>query len=321
MDPLESAARKSVVQALEGTTEYRQDMINRAYTTYMGRLPVPAESNFWLPQLAAPSAGPGTASPDEALIAGVLGSYQYFYNQVDSNGLHTNKQWVTSLYGALHLTVDPAGVNATTNSLLINYAQARLNAANTLVNGTEYRTNFITNAYNTFFGRPPSTGPTGELQFWLNQFAATPSVTQEQMIASLMGNIAYFNRAPSILGTPTVPPTNTTFLNAAYKQLMPWYSPPASEFNGYLTALNNNSQTRQQVAFALMTSALNGNPYRFDPVNGYVNQAYLKYLGRNATAAELTMWKNNYAAGQRNEQLIAFLVDSSEYFLLPHVYP
>src|SRR5262249_4399304 len=106
------------------------------------------------------------------------------------------------------------------------------------------------------------------------------------------------------------PPTNTTFVQAAYKQLLPTWPVSPGEINFYVNLLNTNQLSTGQVAFSLLTSSL----YRFDLPASLIPSAYQKYLGRPILPPELSFWRLQYAGGRRNEEMIGTLLDSGEYF-------
>ena len=144
-------------------------------------------------------------------------------------------------------------------------------------------------------------------------------MTQEQVIASILGSPEYLTRSPLIIGVNTNPDAST-FVRAAYLQLFPNYVVSQGEINFFVIEINSGQLTDKQVAFILDTSSL----YRFGGsgaayVNGFVSRTYLQFLRRNATVAENTSWMNLYAANPniRVEDLIASLLVSQEYFAPP----
>src|SRR5439155_1334192 len=79
--------------------EYRANLISQTFLKLLGRAAGAGDINIFLPLLRQPSAGPGSASPDEQFFAALAGSGEYFFRQTEpANGLHTNAQWVNSLY-------------------------------------------------------------------------------------------------------------------------------------------------------------------------------------------------------------------------------
>jgi hypothetical protein len=82
----------------------------------------------------------------------------------------------------------------------------------------------------------------------------------------------------------------------------------------FLTGLNNGTMTRLQVA----TTLLNSDEYRNNLITSFYNQ----FLGRTPSSGELSFYRgliqNN---GFTDEQVIAYITSSSEYFLRSHPYP
>jgi hypothetical protein len=311
-----AAARRTLAQALTSLTEYRQRLVNLIFANFLHRAPLPNGLTTWVNILAQPSAGPGTLSRDEQLIAALLGTQEYFFDQTDSStGLHTNQSWVQSLFTSLQYTPGPTAVSTWVNNLLAAYQPQRQAVINAILTSTEYRTNLITAAYNTYLGRAPSAA---ELAAGLQQLAA--GVTDEQFIANvILGSKEYFNDAPSIIGVTGT--SNTTFVLALYKQILPWFYPTLTASSPvvvqWVTQLQQGLLTRAGLALLLLT----GPRYRFDATNGLVNRMYVKYLGRSATAAEISAWTTAFAQGATDETLVLGLTLSAEYFLRSHTFP
>jgi hypothetical protein len=312
----ESAARLRIAQTITSSVEYRQRLVNMAFSNYVNRTPAAGGLNSWVNILGQPSAGPGTLSRDEQLIAALLGSQEYFFLQTDSStGLHTDQSWVQSLYTSLQYAPGPNSVSNWVNNLLRAYAPQRQAVINAILTSTEYRTNLITAAYSTYLGRTPTAA---ELAAGLRQLAA--GVTDEQFTANvILGSSEYFADAPSIIGVTGT--SNATFVLALYKQILPWIYPTLTASSPVVTQwvskLQQGQITRAGVALALLTS----NQYRFDATNGLVNRMYVKYLGRSASAAEISAWGTAFAQGATDETLVLGLTLSPEYFLRSHTFP
>jgi hypothetical protein len=305
----ESAARRAIGAGITASGAYRQHLVTLIYSNILHRAPNPTELVNGVNLLSLPSSGPGTLSRDEQLIASLLGSQEYFFDQSDATGLHTNVTWVDSLYPALQLPFDPAGATASVNRLLNLYAPQRLAVINAILSSTEYRTNVITKAFG-FLGRPPSPS---EVSTWLRNLAA--GMTYEQMVATLMGTPEYFAHAPSVVGL--VNPSNDAFVRAVFKQLIPFANTTDSDVNFWVNQIQRGLITRTGFALKVIT----GPVYRFDPTNGLVNQLFLKYLGRSATTQDNQNAARLFAAGGTDEQLIGSLLDSIEYFERTHPFP
>jgi hypothetical protein len=305
----ESAARLAIARGVTASVEYRQRVVNMVFGNLLGHAPSPAGLNYWSGILGLPSAGPGTLSRDEQLIAAQLGSPEYFSLQFDASGLHTNVAWVNSLYTSLQVPFDPAGASATVNRVLALYAGQRHAVANALLSSTEYRTTIVNQAY-SYLGRAPTPA---ELSSGLRQLAA--GVTDEQLTAGVFGTLEYFNHAPSVLGLVT--PTLTTFVSAVFKQVLPFATFTSADISFWVNQIQRGLITRTGFALAILT----GPTYRYNSTNGLVNRLYLHYLGRNATSTEINNAFRSFSQGVTDEGLIASLLTSSEYFLRFHPYP
>jgi photosystem II stability/assembly factor-like uncharacterized protein len=300
----ESAARAGVVQAFVGSTEYRAHVITVNYTTYLMRAPATQEIALWMPLLSQPSAGPGKASPDEIFTSIVLGSSEYFLRpeQRGSNGLLSNTQWLTTLYNrVLGRAPDAGGLNAQLTTLLGDYAPQRLALATTVDTSAEYRTHLVTVYYKTYLRRSPSAA---EIPAPVAELAA--GVTDEQLISSLVSSQEYFQN-PNLGGSD-----NSKWLNQAYLDILGRPRDTAGS-QAFLAALNNSTLTRTQVANLLLAST----EYR----QRLVTQLFTADLGRGPSTSELNNSVAALAAGTTDEQLIAQLVSTNEYFLRTHTYP
>src|SRR5262249_15999067 len=97
LDQLNTGVSRSVVASqILASAEYRTRLITNVYTTYLQRQPGSADLQAWLPVVGQASAGPGEPNPDEQVVAGVIGSVEYF--QTSGN---TALAWTTSLYTKL----------------------------------------------------------------------------------------------------------------------------------------------------------------------------------------------------------------------------
>jgi hypothetical protein len=303
LDFAEQLARAGVSQAIVGSTEYQVRQISTEYQTLLGRQPGIAEVDFWLPVLSQPSAGPGTLSRDEQLKAGILGSSEYFNLQRNnaSPSLATNQQWVISLYdNILGRAPEAAGLNAFLSNLLNGFAAQRLVVATALDTSVEYYANLTTALFQQFLRRTP--GPV-ELNQRITQLQTGSK--DEDLINVLVSSNEYFENPT--LGNSN----NSTWLNQIYLDILGRNRDAGSDV--FLTGLNNGTMTRGFVAGTLLGSQ----EYRTDLINRY----FSLYLGRPASQADINGWLNAFASGQTDEQVIAAIISSGEYFELSHPYP
>ena len=330
----EENARTAIGTTVAGSQEFAIKVTDFVYENYLKRAPNAAELNVWSNPLQ-PIVGQGASvagglNGDEQLINAVLSSPLYFNLQSDptDGGLATNNSWMTSLYLSLRVPFNAAGEAANLNYLDNAYAPARLTAIEGFLTSPEYRTDFIQNEYTTLLGRAASAG---EVSFWLSDLQA--GVTQEQLIASLISSPEFFNRAPTIIGQSMTPASTTTLVEAAYQVLFPNYvmstSGPNSELSYWVNKLGPTPSAAAILSMAtiLDTSSLYyfgsptnppGSPFTNAGVNGFINRQYVKFLGRNATQAEINVWMTAFTT---TPNLIASLLDSTEYLVKTHQFP
>ncbi len=301
--------RRTAATILTNAPEFLDRLTGLAYQNFLGRAAGAGEIAFWRTLLSTRGVA-GRLSPVENLVANLLGSREYFSRQMEGT-VDTNRAWVASLFASLQIPFDQAGADATLNNILAGYRPQRYAVATALVNSAEHRRRFILESYQTYLGRAPGAG---EINFWQAQFQFN-RITQEQLIANLLGSPDFFNRSPGLIPGNTAPASNATVIRADYLLLF-GQSPTDFEVTFYLNRLNAGL-TREQMANELLVT----DRYRFAQPNGLVNTLYRTYLNRNATVAEINFWRFQYQRGLRTEALVADLVASSTYFLLPHTFP
>ena len=130
--------------------------------------------------------------------------------------------------------------------------------------------------------------------------------TDEQLISSLVSSPEYFQNPK--LGASD----NSKWLNQAYRDILGRDRDTAGS-QGFLNGLNNGTLTRTQISDALLAS----DEYR----RRLIAQLFATYLGRAPAAVETTLYLNAIAAKTTDEQLIAQVVSSPEYFQRTHTYP
>jgi hypothetical protein len=300
----ESTARGGVVQAFVNSAEYRAHLVTATYETYLLRAPNGQEINSWMPLLSQPSAGPGQPNADEIFTSAVLGSSEYFFGpqQRGSDGLAGNAPWLTTLYNRLlGRAPDSAGLDSSLNSTLNSYQTQRLALATNFDTSTEYQTVLVATLFSTYLRRSPSAAETSAR---VAQLAA--GTTDEQLISTLVSSQEYYQNPK--LGNSD----NSTWLNQAYRDILGRNRDTAGS-QSFLNGLNNGSLTRSQVADALLSST----EYR----QRLISQFFGSYLGRTPAAAEVNNYLSAIAAGATDEQLIAQILASNEYFERAHTFP
>src|SRR5439155_8765760 len=218
------------------------------------------------------------------------------------DGLLSNTQYLTSLYNKLlGRAPDSVGLNTHLSAILVGYQAQRQALAATVDTSTEYRVDLVNSLFKTYLRRSPSAA---EYAGRVAQLAA--GTTDEQIISSLVSSPEYFQKPQ--LGASD----NSKWLNQAYRDILGRDRDTAGS-QGFLNGLNNGTLTRMQVSDALLASE--------EYHRRLINQLFTSYLGRLPTPAETTSNLNAIAARATDEQLIAQIVSSNEYFLRPHTYP
>ncbi|HEV3081146.1 MAG TPA: FG-GAP-like repeat-containing protein [Gemmataceae bacterium] len=299
----ERNAHAGVAQTFVGTDEYRINLIKQTFQSFLGRTAGPGDINIWLPLLRQGSAGPGTASPDEQFFAGITGSGEFFYDQVDSaNGLHTNIQWLSAMYGDFLGRVPARNspeLRSAVNTLLNGYAPQRLAESTAIVNSNEYLNDVVVNLFKTYLRRSPT--PAEQSQDV--KMLAGGTTTIEQLINVLVSSQEYFQNPKGKGGAGD----NSIWLNQVYLDLLGRNTTNDSGAQSLLNQLNQGTLTRAQIAKILSTSQ----EYRIR----LVTNIYVTYLGRQPMgAAELNPWLTAIAKGTTDQQIIAAILASPEYF-------
>jgi subtilisin-like proprotein convertase family protein len=322
----EQNARATIVQGIVYSDEYRGDLLynpntgnNPAtatgfYPQLLGRLPAPSEVSFWVSYLHTITGGPGKPSPDEQVEINLVSSQEYFAKlPPDDQGLQSSKSWLTTLYTSpiiLNRAPDPAGFNANLNFLLNSYQPQRLADAMGLINSDEYKGHLVSTLYLKYLRRSPGPSEVASQVAFLKA-----GHTDEQLIQALVSSQEYFNYAAN--QRPDLGPDgNSRFVSLLYLDLLSRPRDPSSQ--GLINALNAGQLSRSQVAGMI----INTNEYRATLIATYYNQ-YLhrnppKPVPGNPNDPEIAGWVQQLLKGATDEQVIASLVSSTEYFLEPH---
>jgi hypothetical protein len=163
-------SRTQIAYDILTSPEYRRDLVNDYYQTYLGR---PADSSglaFWVTEL-------GGGSSDEAVIAGILASPQYY-----SAAGRTPATFVTSLYDRL-LGRSPAPAELTFWELQLSAGETRAEVASAFLSSAEYKREFVERQYSELLARPAD--PHG-LSLWVAKLEHGTS--DEQMQAAIIGS-------------------------------------------------------------------------------------------------------------------------------------
>ncbi len=164
-----------------------------------------------------------------------------------------------------------------------------------LTTSTEYYSNFVTNAYQTYLHRAPD-GP--GLAGWV-QGMKGGLVTDEQLEAFFIGSAEY------IASKGAGPGNWRPWVVSMYQDLL-GRTPSDAEAQQWVDGLNAGISTTF-VAHGFAASA--------ERESDRVAADYQKYLGRAPTTAEVQQWVSAFVQGwATNEYVIAGFVGSAEYF-------
>jgi hypothetical protein len=294
LDQLNAGVSRTVIASeLLASTEYRTRLITNVYSTYLQRQPGSADLQAWLPVVGQPSAGPGQPNPDEQFLAGVIGSVEYF--QTSGN---TALAWTTSLYTEL-LGRNPSQAELTNVlvAVLNGFSARRQDAASAIAASAEAETAVVAGYYTQFLGRSASAA---ELSPWVNLLLN--GVSREQVIAAIVSSDEYFQKQGG---------TNTQFVDQLYLDLLG--RPRDLSDTGFSTGLAGGTFTSLQVVQAILGSA--------EYAQNLVSKFYSSILGRQGSPSELNGWAQLLLQGTRDEQVMAMIISSGEYFERPHTYP
>jgi hypothetical protein len=230
-------------------------------------------------------------------------STQFVVNSTD------NGRFVTGLYhDLLSRTADTNGflgldssLDALRPSLLPSMAQAFVTSnearADTIYNGAitaQHPT--PTGYYETLLGRAASPS---EIAVWLQDL--NQGATPEQIIAAIASSLEFFQ----VTGG-----NDSAFINALYTNLDilgRGTAPSSSELSTWLGVL---SQAELTARSGIVSAVLQSDEYRTLLITTFYNT----YLGRPASAADISNWLPQLQRGLTDESLIAAIVGSDEYF-------
>ncbi len=186
------------------------------------------------------------------------------------------------------LNFTETATQATTQSN--NLPSNLLFAANTVTHSAESYGNFVTNAYQTYLKRNPSST---ESSYWVNQM--TNGMTDEQIEASFIGSPEYIQDHGA---------SNAAWISGMYQDLL-GRSASQTEINNWLQQMANG-ESATQVALGFATS-----PER---ESERISNTYEVVLGRAASTTEITYWVNQFENGATNEDVAAGFLASQEFW-------
>jgi hypothetical protein len=308
--------RSQITATLVRSDEFLLHVVFANYADLFDRAPVaspdPALSEFlpWLPTLRQTSFPVGGPTPDQQFINALLGSVEYLQHVGN-----TTRDWASSLYTRVlnRTTVNPNGaeVNNVVAGVINGYAATRHGVATAIAASVEHKNRLVADYYETYLRR--SAAPS-EITAWANQLFV---LRDENVLAAIVSSQEYFP-----LSGPSS--SNAGWVAKVYNDLLKRSSAGDAGATNFVNQLNvvppaQLGASRGSVAFQLLVSG----EYRRLLVASFFN----KYLGRNKPIppspgdVELNPWVNLLAAGATQEQIIANMLASAEYYLRPHDLP
>jgi PKD repeat protein len=227
---------------------------------------------------------------NEQVMIELAGSDAY----AEANGGNANQLYVQRLYqDLLQRTADPAGLSGWTSDL-DSGAMTRQRVVQAFLGSPEYRTVQVEDQYQALLHRPVDPGA---VIFFGNYLAQGNTV--ENLDAFLAGSAEYFQNR----GGGTI----DGFLNALYLDALG--RPIDSASQAVWEQALASGATRSAVAAVVYGSS------EYD--QHLVNQLFQRFLGRLPDPSELSTQVGALQNGVHDESVIAALVTSTEYFLIP----
>lgn len=190
----------------------------------------------------------------------------------------------------LNRPADPGAYGAYESPLVLG-TLTTTQVAMSVLTGNEYRTILIDSYFSSYLNRAPFGGELTPLLALMGGGA-----TDQQIQATVLATNEFFAGQGS---------TNALFVGALYTDLLNRTGSPA-ETTPFVNALNTASATRTQIAMIFLTSV------EYD--GDLVNQWYSQFLGRSPGTPELNTFVTAMQGATTNEQVIATILGSQEYF-------
>lgn len=199
------------------------------------------------------------------------------------------QDYVSQLYrDVLDRPVDRPSSQVLVNLLLAG--QPRLVISEPLAHSPEHGRLVVTQAYEDYLGRAPDSAG---LDYWVG--ALGRGVTDEQLAASMVASDEFFAAAGG---------DNRAWVDALYLKLLGRTAEGGGE-SSWLNALSQG-ETRFQVALAIAASP--------EHEASIVTADYAQLLHRTGSPAEINAWVAPMHAGLTDEELLARITASDEYF-------
>ena len=229
---------------------------------------------------------PFCAIPAATLVVFLLGSATWALGDANAN-------YVTQVYHDL-LQMQPDNASLMTWDSYLNGSGSRTTFVLDIEGSTQYLDLVIAGQFNHLLGHKPSSVDLSSFETFLG------SNTIEQMQATILGSTEFYNDAGG---------TNAGFIDAMYADELG--RPPGSmELLQWENLLTSGTQ-RSDVALIVVSSL----EYRQDFVEGAFNQ----FLHRQGSPTEVSTFAGAMGSGTTDQQVVADLLASNEYYNLAQV--
>jgi acylphosphatase len=273
-----------VVQGIEASPEYLDDLVSSLYQQYLQRAADPGGLNGWVGLLQHG----GTI---EQVISGLVSSPEYYALQGG-----TNSAFVASLYPSiLHRTGSPAEVQAWVNAMARGVTATQV--INNFLSSQEYRTNLVEAYYLNDLGVPADAATLTAYVSRLKQ--GTPDQVVQASIISL-GD--FTQPAASPVGVDP----NALYVDYLYQSLLGRAADP-TELNAWVSGLDHG------ISPSAVVQGIEASP---EYLGDLVSSLYQQYLQATADPTGLNGWVGLLQHGGTIEQVISGLVSSPEYHAL-----
>ncbi len=291
LDQLAGGATRDVAAlGLLFSDEYRGVVVRGYYSRFLGRTPGQAEVDAWVAALRS-------GLSDEQVMSQIASSVEYYQRTGGTDPAFVDQAYLDVLGRA----ADAAGRANAITFLANSQVGARTTVVAAMTASSEYLTRVIVTTYQTYLRRGPGAA---EINLWLPLLASpapgTPgSVSpQEQFVTHVVGSGEFFQ-----LNGNTIP----NWVGSLYTNVL-GRGGSAQEINGLVNAtLDFFRPQRFGVSETIATST--------EGRRALILNSYSTLLRRSPLDQEIANWLNLLQGGLREEQMIAVMVGSAEYFL------
>jgi hypothetical protein len=276
-------------------------LADRAYEQYLGRHANQSEITYWA---SVYNANPNY--PTQNLVEALLGSAEFYNRNNPQAPLQAmDARFADNLYTAA-LGAPNTTAEQTIDLPFLTNAEVNARAAigQAIVGSQEYHNDVTTTVYQHFLNRLPSTYELSEWGTVVGQGAAQVGGANgdEQLLAAVFSSNEYFMDQKDAV---THLSTNDSWLRSLYPKLRVAFN-ATDESTQLGNVLAAYAPARQAVVNAIVSSP--------EYLTQVVQSLYTTYMGRSAQSGDVAFGLNLLQQGGTQEQLIAAILGSGEYF-------